>query len=62
MREILSTVVGSNREAKECGLDASCPPQLARLPSLVHTVDDAVFGALVSENWKLQRLCYLLLI
>ena len=53
MREILSAVVGSNREAKECGRGGSCPPQLARLPSLVHTVNDAVFGALISENQKL---------
>lgn len=46
------------------GVWAGCQlsTQLARLLSLVHIVDDAVSGALVSENWKLQRLRYLLLI
>lgn len=57
LKKILSTVSDSGRrtprQVQSCG--ASRPAQLARSPYHVCTVSGGMFGALVLENWKLEK-------
>lgn len=57
MKKILSVVSDSGRRTPgqvQSG-GASRPAQLARFPRHVCTVSGGIFGALVLENWKLEK-------